>query len=328
MSTRAATHSNSWYTGNKDTLNTQLEGWLSAVGPELEGVGKLPPDGARVIIAPHAGYSYSGPAAAWAYKSLDISNAKRVFVLGPSHHVYLDRCDLSECRYYSTPLGNLTLDTDVLKEIHESGEKFGWMSLETDENEHSIEMHLPYIYKVLDLAGKVDTVKVVPIMVGAINTQKEKAYGQVLAKYLRDPENVFVISSDFCHWGTRFSYTHYYSTLPTHSNPDPDSTSLDIRSKTGPHKIHESIEALDRLGMSSIETGSHDHFAGYVKKTHNTICGRHPIGVIMAAIEVLQKEDQLPDGKGGFKFVRYEQSSKVKEPNDSSVSYASAFAVV
>jgi len=126
--------------------------------------------------------------------------SKRVFVLGPSHHVYLDHCALSACAYYSTPLGKLTLDTDVLKEIYKSGEKFGWMSLDTDEDEHSIEMHLPYIYKVLDLVGKVCSVKVVPIMVGAINTNKEKAYGEVLAKYLRDPENVFVISSDFCHW--------------------------------------------------------------------------------------------------------------------------------
>jgi len=125
---------------------------------------------------------------------------KRVFILGPSHHVYIDHCALSACKYYATPLGNLTLDTGTLQEIHDCGETFGWMTQGTDEDEHSIEMHLPYIYKILDLAGKVDSVKVVPIMVGAINPGKEKVYGKVLAKYLKDPENVFVISSDFCHW--------------------------------------------------------------------------------------------------------------------------------
>lgn len=114
--------------------------------------------------------------------------------------MYLDHCDLSACKYYATPLGNLAVDTETLRELHECGENFGWMTQSTDEDEHSIEMHLPYIYKVLDLAGKVDSVKVVPILVGAINTQKEKVYGKVLAKYLKDPENVFVISSDFCHW--------------------------------------------------------------------------------------------------------------------------------
>jgi len=125
---------------------------------------------------------------------------KRVFILGPSHHVYFDHCALSEFEYYATPLGNLAVDRETLLEIEGCGEKFGWMHAETDEGEHSIEMHLPYIYKMLDLAGKADSAKVVPILVGAIATQKEKLYGRVLAKYLKDPENVFVISSDFCHW--------------------------------------------------------------------------------------------------------------------------------
>jgi AmmeMemoRadiSam system protein B len=75
--------------------------------------------------------------------------------------------------------------------------------------------------------------------------------------------------------------------------------------------------------MTLIETGSHDAFAEYLKKTRNTICGRHPIGVVLSAIETLGLQD-----KGKFKFVRYEQSSKVREPRDSSVSYASAFAVL
>ena len=74
------------------------------------------------------------------------------------------------------------------------------MSLETDQDEHSIEMHLPYIYKLLDLANKTESVTIVPILVGAISTAKEKSYGGALAPYLADPENLFVVSSDFCHW--------------------------------------------------------------------------------------------------------------------------------
>lgn len=78
----------------------------------------------------HAGYSYSGPAAAWAYKSIDTTNMcvhilrrldtspsdkclrKRVFILGPSHHVYLDGCALSLCDEYETPVGVLPIDLD------------------------------------------------------------------------------------------------------------------------------------------------------------------------------------------------------------------------
>lgn len=46
-------------------------------------------------------------------------------------------------------------------------------------------------------------------MIGSINSEKEKMYGKLLAKYFLNPRTLFVISSDFCHWGERFSYTYY-----------------------------------------------------------------------------------------------------------------------
>lgn len=50
---------------------------------------------------------------------------------------------------------------------------------------------------------------VVPIMVGSLSIEAEAMYGEILAPYLADPQNLFVISSDFCHWGQRFRYTYY-----------------------------------------------------------------------------------------------------------------------
>ena len=70
------------------------------------------------------------------------------------------------------------------------------MSQETDEDEHSLEMHLPYIYKVFENMS----IQIVPILVGALNEATERQYGHLLAPYLDDPENLFVVSSDFCHW--------------------------------------------------------------------------------------------------------------------------------
>ena len=96
------------------------------------------------------------------------------------------------------------------------------MSLDTDEAEHSIEMHLPYVAKVM--ASKKDQYTVVPVLVGAISAEKEARYGQIFAKYLADPTNLFVISSDFCHWGDRFHYTFYDESKG---------------------EIHQSIKALD-----------------------------------------------------------------------------------
>jgi AmmeMemoRadiSam system protein B len=83
------------------------------------------------------------------------------------------------------------------------------------------------------------------------------------------------------------------------------------------------------MAMDAIETGKHDNFLGDLEETKNTVCGRHPIGVVMAAIEVLESEGKVTgEGKGRFKFVRYQRSSEVEDISDSSVSYASAYAVI
>lgn len=83
------------------------------------------------------------------------------------------------------------------------------MSQTVDEEEHSIEMHLPYVAKVME--SRRGHYTIVPILVGALSEEKEILYGKLLSKYLADPENLFVISSDFCHWGER-DFCHYYVT--------------------------------------------------------------------------------------------------------------------
>lgn len=79
-------------------------------------------------------------------------SSKKVFLLGPSHHHYLTKAALSRCTHYATPIGNLTVDRETTAELHASG-KFEWMSQSVDEEEHSLEMHLPYIYKMLSRCG-------------------------------------------------------------------------------------------------------------------------------------------------------------------------------
>jgi AmmeMemoRadiSam system protein B len=77
--------------------------------------------------------------------------------------------------------------------------------------------------------------------------------------------------------------------------------------------------------MDAVESGFHRDFLAQLRETGNTVCGRHPIGLFMAAVE---QAEGLNDGRGQFKFVRYERSSLVEGVRDSSVSYASAFAVL
>jgi hypothetical protein len=118
--------------------------------------------------------------------------------------------------------------------------------------------------------------------------------------------------------GTRFNYTRY----------EPNDGQARDLSRRGPapeadRPIHASIEALDRAGMAAISlrnpTAAHDAFAAYLSETHNTICGRHPIGVLLAALAALPGSPRT-----SVDFVRYEQSSACRGIEDSSVSYASA----
>ena len=141
MSTRRASHANSWYSANSAHLDRDLSGWLSAADQISHP--------ARAVICPHAGYSYSGSTAAYSFKQLDPATVKTIFILGPSHHVRLSCCALTQCTTYQTPLGDLTVNREITNQLLETG-KFELMSIDADEDEHSIEMQLPFIAKVRD----------------------------------------------------------------------------------------------------------------------------------------------------------------------------------
>ena len=249
----------------------------------------------RAIIAPHAGYAYSGQSAAYAYKSVNVANISRVFILGPSHTIYLKGCALSSCVTYETPLGNIPLDQNTNQTLVESG-LYSFMKTRVDEDEHSIEMHLPFIYKIMN--GKQFTI--VPILVGSLDSQLLTRYAQTLVPFLSDPSNLFVISSDFCHWGQRFSYTYSFPNMP----------------------IHESIKRLDREAMDLIEDLDGEGFASYLQRSGNTICGREPIRLLLEILSFVQKKDNSQKAK--CHFIHYAQSSQVVYSHDSSVSYACA----
>ena len=163
---------------------------------------------------------------------------------------------------------------------------------------------------------------IVPVMVGSLSPNSEAKYGKIFAKYLQDPSVCFVISSDFCHWGDRFRYTHYdssegeiYQSIQVRKQPTAHLT---------PHTSSSlSLQALDQAGMSIIERMDPAGFTHYLKQYGNTICGRHPIGVFLNMIAEIR--GGVSNGlRLDLKFLKYAQSSKVRNPRESSVSYASA----
>ena len=196
---------------------------------------------------------------------------------------------------------------------------------EMDRKEHSLEMHMPYLYYRLTqtFESPDDFPSIVPILVGSTSRAEEKEIGQALAPYFKDEENAFVISSDFCHWGDSFRYMPYA--------PDGNTDNLVRLTRFGPKPvgvpIHEVIRAMDESAMNAVESGSHDAFVNELKRTRNTVCGQHPIGVALAALEALAKEAG-DASKNRFKVVQYQRSCLVNTPMDDSVSYVSAYAIM
>ncbi|KAI6137425.1 hypothetical protein F5141DRAFT_1208987 [Pisolithus sp. B1] len=328
---RRATHADSWYTGNGNRLGQELSGWLAAVKP-TEGQEFDPPvTGCKAIIGPHAGYSYSGSAAAWGYKAIDttgmwvvlvlegshltVLRSKRVFILGPSHHVYLARCDVSGCDYYETPLGKLRIDKEVSEELLKTG-KFKTMNLSTDEDEHSIEMHLPYICHVFQESA--DAPHSLPFFLTPSEQQQH-----------HDSAHIATFATGVLVSDTRFTIRSLYPA--TVAGVRLRSSGLQ-QYNLSQRPIYASISDLDHEAMDILTirptpevdapaAQSHRKFSEYLDRTGNTICGRHPIGVLLGALLELEKYGK----HAKVEWIRYEQSSQCQNLRDSSVSYASAY---
>jgi AmmeMemoRadiSam system protein B len=205
---RAASHAGSWYSDDSCTLSAEIDGWLEEARADLARKLKTPNRPSRIVIGPHAGFSYSGRTCAYSYTNIASENVKTVWVLGPSHFYHLRGCDLSGAAVFESPLGDVGVDTTLVKQLRDSG-LFGEMSHKSDEREHSIEMHIPFLQR----AMRGQEFKIVPLIIGSIGADTEEKYAEILAPFLSDPSHLFVISSDFCHWGKRFEYTPYDAKL-------------------------------------------------------------------------------------------------------------------
>lgn len=195
------------------------------------------------------------------------------------------------------------------------------MSIEDDENEHSFEMHAPYIYKLTESSG---TPTIIPIMISHSDEEFMSKISSILSEYLKDESNTFVVSSDFCHWGSRFGYTRY---TKSGSLNDLESLKLVSRLPSNGLSISKSIEYLDKIATEIASTGSSAKWKEYIKKTGNTICGQKPIGILLQSIELFREQEKLDNEWAKFSWVGYSQSSSVTSPDDSSVSYASGYAI-
>lgn len=145
----------------------------------------------KALIVPHAGYIYSGRTAARAYAALAPwrQAIRRVVLLGPTHRVAVRGLALPASEIFTTPLGSVRLDLDVMAELVElpqivvSDAAHAW--------EHSLEVHLPFLQRALD------DFALVPLAVGQATPE---AVAEVIERLWGGDETLIVVSSDLSHY--------------------------------------------------------------------------------------------------------------------------------
>lgn len=182
---RPAAFSGSFYPADPDELDRQLTGYLAQVSlPADEPVPKA-------IIAPHAGYIYSGPIAASAYARLALGRGRirRVVLIGPSHRVAFRGLALGTAASWATPIGSLPVDQSAYG-LLEGLPQIGFLD-QAHGQEHSLEVHVPFLIKTLG------PVAVIPIVAGDASPQ---AVAEVLEALWGGAETAIVVSSDLSHY--------------------------------------------------------------------------------------------------------------------------------
>jgi hypothetical protein len=145
----------------------------------------------KAIIAPHAGYIFSGPVAASVYAQLAPARSRinRVVLLGPTHRVAVKGLALPGCSAFATPLGTVEIDQAAVERL--TGMPQVTVSAQAHALEHSLEVHVPFLQAVLE------KFTLVPLAVGRAGAQE---VAEVLDAVWGGPETLIVVSSDLSHY--------------------------------------------------------------------------------------------------------------------------------
>jgi len=198
---RPATQANRFYTGDARELSEEVDSFLALHRDDTKY------SNVAALIVPHAGYYFSGNVAASAYMAIDTKKQyKRIFLLGPSHHEWLDGASVNtEADYYATPLGNVKVDHETAMKLTTTDctdDTDFFYRPEAHDREHCLEVQLPFLQRFFTFYSSLSTQEmppIVPIVISTNDYDKLKRIAEVLKPYFTD-ENLFVISSDFSHY--------------------------------------------------------------------------------------------------------------------------------
>ncbi len=145
------------------------------------------------LISPHAGYVYSGQVAAYSYRQIKDRNYDTVIIVGPSHRVYLRGASVGNWDAYATPLGEVTVNKEIVNDLLSMGRPFHFVK-EAHIREHSVETQIPFLQRVLK------NFDIVPIVMGMPSLTDCERISEALSKIVGKRNVLFVASSDMSHF--------------------------------------------------------------------------------------------------------------------------------
>ncbi len=279
---RPAQKAGQWYPGERAWATAEMDRMLRAAA-EAPRLRSKP----IALVVPHAGWSYSGGAAAAAYGQLNRGDFDRVVLLGPSHRSAFDGFALVDYDAHETPLGRIALcrEAAALRDGHLVRDLPG-----ADRGEHSLELQLPWLQETLGAFC------IVPILVGRTDAQAERALAQRLAGLSND-RTLFVVSSDFVHYGERFEYS-----------PFGDSANA----------ARDQVFALENRAVELLRRKDAVGLRQFIATTGATICGYRGMLVLLEMLSKTAPEAQA------VTFAHYSSGDLAGERDDSgSVGYVS-----
>ncbi|MBP5799167.1 MAG: AmmeMemoRadiSam system protein B [Prevotella sp.] len=244
---RPATQAGRFYENNPRILSHEVDSLLAQHAKD----GTI--DNVAALIVPHAGYYFSGNVAASAYARLHPEKPyKRIFLLGPSHHEWLDGASVnSEADFYATPLGEVKVDREVARQLMEADSVFSYQP-KAHDREHCLEVQLPFLQRQFK-----DVPPIVPIIISTNDFAKLQQMADVLKPWFTD-ENLFIISSDFSHY-------------PSYAD------ACEVDAKTGKAVESGNVEEFIAAIESNARSG--------IRNLATSACGEFPIITLMLMLD-------------------------------------------
>lgn len=180
--------SGQFYPADPQELSQEIDGFIqkAAVEPKTRHID--------IVIAPHAGYSYSGAVAGHSFKAVSQNQYSTIVILAPSHFVGFDGISIWDEGAFETPLGRVEVDTGFTKKLISADEKFLFYP-EAFAREHSLEVEIPFLQKTFK------NFKLVPVVMGQPEFETLKNFVLVLKNIIGSRQDVLiVVSTDMSHY--------------------------------------------------------------------------------------------------------------------------------